>query len=147
MAQTGKEAGRRRKNAKPADDKTITFDYIKGNYYRVLSIDGILGGVTVSGDIHMAVWNTRLPYPQQVVHTITPEGNLGPEISRIKRQTDSIREVEAGLVFKPEMARVMIQWLQARLDDLDNLKREDSHAAGIEGPGNGERDNESGDLG
>jgi hypothetical protein len=124
MAEAGKGKDSRRgrkKEAPPSGAETISIDYVKSNNFRVVNVNGLIGGVTLTGDIHMAVWNQRRPYPQQVVHEITEEGTLGRELSRKARETDLLREIEVGLVFSPDMAESMIRWLQSRLEEASHL--------------------------
>jgi hypothetical protein len=123
MAQAGKAKKAGSKKATPPERESITFDYLKSNYFRVVRVNGVVGGIAPNGDIHMAVWNQRSPYPRQVVHAITADGELGPEISRTTRETDIVRELEAGLVFDASMARAIIKWLETRLSELSDLSQ------------------------
>jgi len=109
------------KPSAPPKKETIAFDYIKGNLYRVISVNGVVGGLAPNGDIHMGIWSQRAPYPRQVVHEINAEGELGNEVGRDQRDS-LIREIEAGLVFNAEMAAAMIGWLQKRLTESAGLR-------------------------
>lgn len=127
MAQTGKRrSGQPKKEeaAKEAEEGSLHFDYIKGNYYRVIAVNGVIGGLTLDGDIHMAVWNQRQPYPKQVTHTVNPDGSVGPEVGRTTRDAAILREIEAGLVFPPQFAALLIEWLQGQLNRLAQLNAE-----------------------
>lgn len=123
MAQNGRKGtGGRKKAASPAPQpKKVAFDYVKSNYFRVVHCDGVVGGITPTGYLHMAAWNTRQPFPRQVVHELTPEGTMGREVDRTAREAEIIREIEVDLVFAPDMARVIIRWLEARLAELDKI--------------------------
>jgi hypothetical protein len=107
----------------------IAFDYIKSNYFRVISVNGVVGGITPSGDIHMGVWSQRQPYPKHVVHDVKETGErsitIGDEVGREQRPA-IIREVEAGLVFNATMARALIVWLQNRLKEASDSSTESS---------------------
>ena len=118
MAQTGRKRGERKKPVASPEKDSLTFDYMKSNFFRVVRVNGVVGGLTPNGEIHMGVWNQRVPYPRQVVHTIIEGEKLGPEIARTTRETDVIREVEAGLVFDANLARAMIAWLEKRLTEI-----------------------------
>ena len=128
MAQKGeKRAGKTTVKAASPLPTTLTFDYIKSNHFRVIKVDGVVGGIAPNGEtIHMGVFNERTPYPQQVVHEVDQEGALGKEISRKSRDTTFIRELEAGLVFSPEMARVIIRWLERNLKRLSTDSEEEA---------------------
>ncbi len=130
----------------PNSRATITFDYVKSNYFRVATVDGIVGGLTPNGGIHMAVWSQRLPYPRQVVHEVSEVGLLGIEVERTKRPTDVIREIEIGLVFSPEMARAMVRWLERQiLEEAATHGGSDDAAVEETEDEDGERDNELGE--
>lgn len=122
MAQNARKGGGRKKAAPPAEPRTVSFDYIKSNYFRVIHCDGVVGGISPSGWIRMAPWNARPPYPKQVVHEVTSEGKMGQEVARTTRETDIVRELEVDIVFTAEMARVIIRWLETRLQELEQLE-------------------------
>jgi hypothetical protein len=126
MAQNRKKgtAERKKSAAAPPMPKKLSFDYIKSNFFRVIHCDGVVGGLTPNGWIHMAAWSSRQPFPQKVVHELTPEGTLGAEIDRTGREVTFIRELEADIVFSPAMAEVIIGWLQARVSELKAAREE-----------------------
>lgn len=128
MAQKGRKGGRGRKAipSQPHEGR-ITFDYVKSNLYRIIHCDGIVGGVTPNGLIHMAVWSHHRTYPEQVVHELGPEGQIGKEIERTKRAADITRELEADFLFSPALARVIITWLEGRLKEFERASMDDEH--------------------
>ena len=99
---------------------TIRFDYIKSNFFRVIYTDGIIGGLTPRGAIHIDVWSQRMPIPRGVVHEIGPDGTLGAEIVGERDVRNAIvREVEVGIVLDLEMAKSVIKWLQDQVKQLE----------------------------
>jgi hypothetical protein len=102
------------------DRQTITFDYVKSNYYRVVHVNGVVGSLTPTGDIHMGAWSQRGPYPQRVTHSITAEGELGQELDRETRQA-IVREVEVGIVFSAGVALQVAEWLQGQVALLQEM--------------------------
>ena len=86
--------------------------------------DGIFGGLTPNGLIHMDVWNQRFPIPKQSVHAVTPDGKLGEELrdKRTTRDAIAVREVEVGIVLDANVARELISWLEEKLNALDQAK-------------------------
>ena len=99
----------------PAEGLTeheLAFEFIKGNQFRVIHVDGAVGGMTPQGLIHMAVYSERLPIPQRVVHRIADEAHLGEEIreKRVVRQA-IIRELEASLMMDMRQAYALCRWL------------------------------------
>jgi hypothetical protein len=100
--------------------KTIKIDYIKSSQFRVVHADGVFGGITPRGNIHLDIWSERPPIPQQVVHEIA-ENALGDESvgERRIRDADMIREVEIGIVMDLSLAKATVGWLQAKIDILE----------------------------
>ncbi len=98
----------------------VKYDFIKSNFFRVIHVDGIFGGVTPQRLIQMSVWNERWPIPKQVSHKLLPEGQLGEEVPEERISRDAIvREVEAHLVMSLETAQQMFKWLQGRITTLE----------------------------
>ncbi len=89
---------------------TVDFHYVKSNYFRVVHADGIFGGATPNGDLLMTVWNQRVPIPKKTTHVIGDDGSIGQEIDRESR-VGIVREVEVGVVFKPDAVKSIIEWL------------------------------------
>ena len=112
-------------NSKP---KTIKFDYVKSNHFRVIHVDGAHGGVTGNGLIQMALYNERMPIPQSTVQAITPENTLGDELSeaRVVRQA-IVREVEVEALMDLNTATALLKWLTAHVATLEArlVKREE----------------------
>lgn len=99
---------------------TVSFDFIKSNHFRVVSVDGVFGGLTPRGSIHMAAWSQRGALPDQVTHEFGPKG-LGKEISR-KGSSAFVREYEVGLVFDAGVAKAVIVWLEDKVRDLEAIE-------------------------
>jgi hypothetical protein len=104
---------------------TIPFHYIKSVFFRVLHVDGALGGITPRGLLHIAFYNERQAIPQTVFHPISEEGRLGEEISdRRVTKGGIVREVEADVLMDERAAAELYKWLGERLADLKRLKAE-----------------------
>lgn len=97
----------------------IAFDYIKGNSFRVVHADGIIGGPTPSGNIHMAFFSERGPIPRREVRSINKDGTLGDLVSDQTVIRDAIvREVDIDVVMSPSVAENMIDWLQRVISEI-----------------------------
>ena len=111
----------------------IAFDYIKGNFFRVIHADGVLGGSTPSGNIHMAFFSERQPIPKREVYGLKPDGSLGDLIIDQKVSRHAIvREVDCDVIMSREVAQSLLKWLQQVIDDVKapSAAREDhSHVA------------------
>lgn len=102
------------------DAKEIRFDYIKSNGFRVVHVDGAIGGLTPQGTIHLAFWNQRFAIPQQTTHAVRPDGVLGEERreERVERRA-IIREVEVSVLLDLAVARSLREWLDLRIKELE----------------------------
>lgn len=100
--------------------KDISFHYIKSNLFRVIKVDGAHGGVSLRGEIHVALFNERRPIPVLVKHSITEAGKLGTEIERVARD-GVVREVEADMVLLPATARSIARWLVEKAEEADRI--------------------------
>ncbi|MGB7913498.1 MAG: hypothetical protein WCF59_14880 [Desulfobaccales bacterium] len=102
------------------ESKRIKFDFIKSNFFRVIHVDGVFGGVSPQRLIHMSVWNERWPIPKQVSHKLLPESKLGEEITEDRISRDAIvREVEAHLIMNLETAKQTSIWLQEKIKIIE----------------------------
>ena len=103
----------------PDEVKRISIDYIKSNFFRVVYVDGVFGGVTPSANIEIVFWNTRLPIPKTVVLAMSPDGTVKEE-SRILR-ADQIREAEVAVVMDLEHAKLFGKWLNNQVKQLETI--------------------------
>ncbi len=103
--------------------ENLKFDYIKSEQFRVIHADGVLGGVTPRLKIFMSIWSERPPIPQRVVHSINADGTMGAEIAdqRVIRDSDVVREVEAGVVMDIGLARAVVLWLQDKIKTAEEI--------------------------
>ena len=106
-----------------AESEQLQFDYIKSNYFRVVHVDGAIGGVTPSGMIHVALYNERLAIPKSVVHQKGGALGLGPMISSECRN-GFVRELEVDLFITVAMAKSLIEWLEERVQEVQ-VRREE----------------------
>ncbi len=106
-----------------SDTQKLKVNYIKSNSFRVIHVDGVLGGLTPTGDIFISVYSQRGPIPLVTVQEILESGELGPEITseRVSKQ-GLVREIEAGLAVDLQVAEQIRDWLSSRIDDLKKLQ-------------------------
>ncbi len=89
---------------------TIKFYHEKGNFFRVVHVDGAIGGITPTREIFMSLYSQRVAVPRVIEQALTPEGNLGAEVGR-EGKTGIFRELEVGAVLTAAAARQIAQWL------------------------------------
>jgi hypothetical protein len=108
----------------PSETRTakVRFYYIKGNYFRVLHVDGALGSITPRGLIHFAVYSERPAILQSAEHDISPEGQLGDPVTQEGKQ-GIVRELDADLVMTKQTATELRDWLNTRISELDVIER------------------------
>ncbi|MCY3022909.1 MAG: hypothetical protein NTW87_28355 [Planctomycetota bacterium] len=105
------------------EGKKIRFDFIKSNAFRVIYVQGAIGGVGPRGNIQMAVWNERWPIPRQTTHELGAEGRLGHEITKERVTREAVvREVEAELVMDLPTAQKLKDWLQKQIEHAEGTK-------------------------
>jgi len=105
--------------AKEADESrlnpfsgTLSFDYLKSSFFRVIHVDGVHGGLRPNGTtIHMALFSERNAIPQHEEFKVTA-GQLGERI-RSNGREGVVREVEIDAVMDLDTARAIRDWLNS----------------------------------
>jgi hypothetical protein len=110
-------AKKSRAQVKPSSEQNspseIIFDYIKSNLFRVVHCDGAIGGVTPSGNLHIAFFSERPAIPRTLVHSRNEMGTLGPPIpERVVGRPGVVREMDVDVVVSPRAVDALIAWLQ-----------------------------------
>lgn len=82
----------------------------KANLFRVIHVDGAIGGITPTREIFMSMYSQRIAIPKMIEQALTPEGHLGAEVSR-EGKSGIFRELEVGTVMSPAVAKQIAQWL------------------------------------
>ena len=104
-------------NGKQAEE--VAFDYIKSQYFRVVHADGVIGGPTPQGFLHITFYSERPPLPRRVVHQVTSEGVLGAPIPGKMVVRDAlIREMDIDVIMKLEIAELLHHWLGERIAEI-----------------------------
>ena len=107
--------------AEPERPTEIEFHFIKGNFFRVIHIDGAYGGVTPRAEIHMCVYNERGAIPTKTVHKVSKDG-FGDEIrAQRKGKSGFIREMECDLVMTVSTAEALQAWLGEKIAHVKRL--------------------------
>jgi hypothetical protein len=95
----------------------VLFHYIKSRLFRVIHVDGAIGGITPAGYIHMTIFSERPAIPQTSEHPVTSEGTLGAPALTSKE--GFVREMDADLMMSRSTAEGIRDWLNERLSELD----------------------------
>ena len=101
-------------------ESSIAFDYVKSSQFRSVHADGLIGGVTPNGHVHVAFFSERPAIPRRIVQAIGPDGSLGEELLDQRESRNSIvREMDVDIFLAPDVARSMYKWLGERLNELE----------------------------
>lgn len=110
----------------------VVFDYIKTPDYREIHADGAWGGLTPRGYIQMAIYNERLPIPQQTTFELK-DNQVGNEVKEKRRTRQAIiRNVEVDLIMDLNTAESMRDWLDQHIQRLKERIMEAEGAGGSE---------------
>lgn len=114
MAETPKPTG----NGGEAKPKAV-FHYIKGQQFRVIHLDGVIGSVTPHMNIHMAMFNERPAIPQRMTYSVKADGALGePVDSETVSRGGLVRELDVDVMMNLSVAEALYKWLGARIQEL-----------------------------
>lgn len=105
--------------AREGAPQRLRFHYIKSQSFRVVHVDGALGGVTPRGLIHCAVYSERAAIPQTTEHDLSAEGRLGDVVSQEGKE-GIVRELDVDLIMTMQTAIDLRDWLNARIGELEN---------------------------
>jgi hypothetical protein len=107
------------------ESRTLSFRYHKSQSFRVIHADGAFGGLTPRRGIFLAFYNERFPIPEVTVQQVTAGGRLGDEVTSQRQAKEGIvREVEAGIVMDPEVAKSLVVWLNEKIIEADRIESE-----------------------
>lgn len=108
---------------KPELPKSIPIHFIKSSQFRVVWADGMHGGITPRGLLHMAFFNERSPLPRQTEVDVNPDGTA--ETGRGERTVDSrkgiVREIEVDVLMNLETAESFRDWLSGKIEQLKKM--------------------------
>lgn len=97
----------------------IAADFIKSNSFRVIHVNGAIGGITPNLEIAVSLYNERLAIPQRVVYAVGAEGRITGEVEAKRASRDGIvREVEVCAHMNLQAAKGLADWLNKQISDL-----------------------------
>ena len=102
---------------------SISFDYIKSNFFRVVRVDGAYGGIGPKANtIQMALFSERQAIPKKETYTVK-KGRLADLQSKEGRDA-IIREVEIEAIVDIDTAKVIREWLDNKIQTLEQIRQE-----------------------
>ncbi|MFL6331930.1 MAG: hypothetical protein ACJ754_01145 [Pyrinomonadaceae bacterium] len=122
----------------PAEEGQITlkFRYLKSNFFRVIHADGVLGGLTGRGNIHMSFYNERAAIPDGGTLVVSEQTGQVIKPEKFHGAGGIIREVETDVMIDLTTAMQMHAWLGNHIKSLQSLMQEAE--AKDAGEGNGD---------
>lgn len=96
----------------------ITYHYIKSNFFRVIHADGVIGGVTPAGNVHLAFYSERPAIPQMMKAAVTPEGKLGETIGS-SGKAGIAREMDVDVQLSRQAVIQLRDWLSERIVEIE----------------------------
>jgi hypothetical protein len=105
--------------------RELRFDYIFGDGYRPVFVNGAHGGVSPRGELVINFYHERPPLPDSVTHELSPDGTIGREVQPdpASAATTMVRSVDAGIIMSYENARNFHLWLGERLREMEALEK------------------------
>ncbi|MEX0716854.1 MAG: hypothetical protein WD066_09715 [Planctomycetaceae bacterium] len=102
--------------------ESISVDYLKSQGFRVIKVDGVIGGVSPRGELMMSLWNERVPIPQHTAYQVGEGGKIGVEIpaDRVGRG-GLVREVEFCAFMNLDVAMSIAKWIEKHIDNFRSL--------------------------
>jgi hypothetical protein len=102
----------------PPSPQEMHVVYVRSNQHRVIHVEGIYGGPTVLGTIHMGVFSERTTFPTEEVYAVTPAGVMQPNPKKAGFD-GPCRELEASLVLTIPVAKLVRDWLNTVIENTE----------------------------
>jgi len=90
--------------------------YEKSNFFRVIHADGIFGGPTPSGNMHVAFFSQRSPLPKKSSLNIGSDGSSTETVTDTK--TGVFREIEVDVMMDLNTSLAFHIWFSQHLSVL-----------------------------
>jgi hypothetical protein len=98
--------------------------YVKDHEFRTSYATGVFGGITPNGLIDANFYSERIPIPKRITFKVDAE--TGHILEETERDTKKgfVREVHCGVLIDVGLAKSMIQWLEERIKQIEDLPTE-----------------------
>ena len=96
--------------------------FLKSSDFKTIYGSGVFGGITPQGLININFFTERAPLPKRIVLEIDEKtGSLLGEVERESKE-GLIREVNCGILMDINAAKQLLNWLQEKIDQHEDLK-------------------------
>jgi hypothetical protein len=96
------------------EGESIPLTFLRGNFFRVVPVNGFMASLTLDGDIYLSPWHQHNDLPAKAAIEVTPAGFR----EGAGAFTGMVREVEVALSFSPAIAANLIDLLNRQLQKL-----------------------------
>lgn len=99
-------------------NKRLKIKYHKAYDYKNSFATGVYGGITVNGMINANFFTDRGALPEYQQIEVNEQGQqIGPAMEQ--KDSDLVREVQFGALMDVQTARVIVGWLQTKIEEYD----------------------------
>ena len=122
MAQDSREQRRRaRGTAGAGAANRIEATYIKSSACRVIHVDGAHGGLTPQLNVYMALFSEHVAPPESAIYVVDRAEKTAREQPR-PPSNKWVREIETEVIMSREVARLIRDWIDERLNAAEKLE-------------------------
>lgn len=126
MAAEQAEAGERPDSASELD--SVEVSYTEANDYKTVYADGAQGTFTRGGKFFLHFYVEFPLLPENIVHAVDDEGNLGKPLEQLDDVTLERRR-ECGVILDLQTLAELHDWLGRKLSELEAMTEEPPSAA------------------
>jgi hypothetical protein len=97
----------------------LIIEYSKDPMFRSTHADGIVGGLTPNGQLHIAFFSERAQLPKRHVYTFNADGSIGPQLPEERNPRETIfRDIQVDVLMTIQAAEGLKSWLDAFIKNL-----------------------------
>src|SRR5271157_2184176 len=111
---------------------SIKFHYIKANLFRVIHVDGAIGGITPNRGIFVSLFSERSALPKMIEQELLPNGTLGEEKTVVQYSEGKeglVRDMEIGVMLSVDVAQKIAEFLNNQVKILKQSSPETAPAS------------------
>jgi len=96
----------------------VTFEFVRSMQFRSVYVDGVTGGLTPSGHIHMTFFSERPPLPRRQTYKLNSDGSLGSEVPENLPREPIVRDMQVDILMTIHGAESLKNWLDHYIRNL-----------------------------
>ena len=105
--------------------KPLRIEYKKSQAFRVIHADGAYGGTSPRLQLFIAFYSERFPIPTVLTYETSETGAPVRELTAERESKEGLfREVEVGVTLDINAAKGFLDWLTARVAELEKKREE-----------------------